>query len=298
MKGLFKNLNESKLNESRIKPFRRVNVGDTATDYNGDTWKVLAVGKVKDLMRYDDSGAAEELDPNEDAIALDGRGGTAVRLYDEDGAVVYESVNQSQLNERNTKLYVYPSSKKDHQMISNWLTRSNFHAEEDDNSFMFPVAGQRDADATEISLDKEFTKLGANVQFVLEGRRQIKRKYGEKSSIYVYEKSSIRNRVIDFIGRRFVTEEELLNFLNQISEEKKEDGKIFKAKSWLKANNRYFESFNNRGQKVTVLSKYGKRILDKIINPEKNKQIVTESIGLFKNSIFESTEINENIEMK
>jgi hypothetical protein len=33
---------------------------------------------------------------------------------------------------------------------------------------MFPVDGQRDADATEIDLDKEFSKLGASARFVLE----------------------------------------------------------------------------------------------------------------------------------
>ena len=49
-----------------MKPFKKVKVGDKATDYNGDVWGVLAVGKVKDLMKYDDSGAAGELDPNED----------------------------------------------------------------------------------------------------------------------------------------------------------------------------------------------------------------------------------------
>jgi hypothetical protein len=76
--------------------------------------------------------------------------------------------NESVLNERNTKLYVYPTSKKDHQMISNWLERSDFHAEENSNYFMFPVSDQRDADNTEMELDKEFDKLGANVRYELE----------------------------------------------------------------------------------------------------------------------------------
>ena len=76
--------------------------------------------------------------------------------------------NESTLNERNTKLYVYPTSKKDHQMISNWLQRSDFHAEENSNYFMFPVEGQRDADNTEMDLDKEFNKLGASVRYELE----------------------------------------------------------------------------------------------------------------------------------
>jgi len=83
----------------KMKPFKKVKVGDTAEDYNGDEYKVIAVGKVKDLMKYDDSGAAEELDPNEDAIALDGRGGTAVFSYDPDGAAVYEGEIYDQLNE-------------------------------------------------------------------------------------------------------------------------------------------------------------------------------------------------------
>ena len=82
-----KEVNEGK----KMKPFKKVKVGDTAKDYNGDEYKVIAIGKVKDLMKYDDSGAAEELDPNEDAIALDGSGGTAVFSYDPDGAAVYEA---------------------------------------------------------------------------------------------------------------------------------------------------------------------------------------------------------------
>ena len=82
----------AEVNEAKkMKPFKKVKVGDTAEDYNGDEYKVIAIGKVKDLMKYDDSGAAEELDPNEDAIALDGRGGTAVFSYDPDGAAVYEA---------------------------------------------------------------------------------------------------------------------------------------------------------------------------------------------------------------
>lgn len=110
---------------------------------------------------------------------------------------ITESVNEtSEVNERNTKLYVYPSSKKDHQMISNWLERSAFHAEEDSNSFMFSVSGQRDADATERDLDKEFTKLGANASFVLEGRSQIKRKYGEYGAIRVNSEAPVHTHSI------------------------------------------------------------------------------------------------------
>jgi hypothetical protein len=69
-------------------------------------------------------------------------------------------------------LLVYPSSKKDHQMISNWLEKSDFHAEEEKNYFSFPVADQKDADITETELDKEFSKLGADARFVLENVKE------------------------------------------------------------------------------------------------------------------------------
>ena len=100
-----KDIMSEAINEGKkMKPFKKVKVGDKATDYNGDVWGVLAVGKVKDLMKYDDSGSAEELDPNEDAIALDGRGGTAVFSYDPDGAAVYEKVKDLQQDVEYTAL--------------------------------------------------------------------------------------------------------------------------------------------------------------------------------------------------
>ena len=43
-----------------------------------------------------------------------------------------------------------------------------------------------------------------------EGRTQIKRQYGQYSKIKVNEKAPIRNKVIGFVGKRFVTEEEML----------------------------------------------------------------------------------------
>jgi hypothetical protein len=199
----------------------------------------------------------------------------------------------NEVNERNTKLYVYPSSKKDHQMISNWLERSPFHAEEDSNSFMFSVSGQRDADATERDLDKEFTKLGANASFVLEGRSQIKRKYGEHGAIRVNSEAPVRNSILEFVGKRFVTRAELDSHLTQLSEDR---GKAVDQNAWFKRNERYFESFSNRGSEVWTLSKYGKRVLENIIKSKQEKQekgMIKESIGLFK---FDT--INEAIDVK
>lgn len=67
-----------------------------------------------------------------------------------------------------SQLLVYTQSRVDHQKISKWLDKSHFYAEEIENGFSFPVAGQDDADSTEEALDKEFAKLGVDVRFVSE----------------------------------------------------------------------------------------------------------------------------------
>jgi hypothetical protein len=71
-------------------------------------------------------------------------------------------------------------------------------------------------------------------------------------------------------------------FLTKLVEER---GKDFNNKKWFGRNEKYFESFENRGQKVWTLSKFGKRVLEMIKNNQKN---LNESIGLFKSEIFES----------
>jgi hypothetical protein len=116
-----------------------------------------------------------------------------------------------------------------------------------------------------------------------EGRTQIKRQYGQYSKIKVNEKAPIRNKVIGFVGKRFVTEEEMKNFLSKMNEE---SGKTFDDRKWFGRNQRYFESFENRGQKVITLSKYGKRVME-MITKVTQRQSVNESIGLFKSQIFE-----------
>jgi hypothetical protein len=112
-----------------------------------------------------------------------------------------------------------------------------------------------------------------------EGRTQIKRQYGQYSKIKVNEKAPVRNKVIGFVGKRFVTEEEMKNFLSKMNEE---TGKSFDDKKWFGRNQRYFESFENRGQKVITLSKYGKRVLE-MIGKTTQKQTINECVGLFKN---------------
>jgi hypothetical protein len=258
------------INESEVNESNNIVVG-TFVRYKKD--KDFTGGKVKSIK----SGNAE----------IHNWDGSTTELPLKDLEYV-KSWNESEVNERNTKLYVYPSSKKDHQMISNWLVRSDFHAEEDSNSFMFPVSDQRDADATEKDLDKEFTKLGANARFVLEGKTQIKRKYREHSAINVYERGPIRNKIIEFVKSKHVTEAELKEYVKRLAEER---GSEFDANKWFKRNERYFESYHNRGQNVFTLSKYGNRVYEYIVKKENQKQI-NESVGLFK--INESDEIVES----
>jgi hypothetical protein len=117
-------------------------------------------------------------------------------------------------------------------------------------------------------------------------RTQIKRKYGEYANIRVNEKAPVRNKVVQFVGKRFVTEEEMKQFLTKLTEER---GKDLDANKWFGRNGRYFEKFENRGQKVLTLSKYGKRVLEMIRKSESKTNLNESSnIGLFKSEIFES----------
>ena len=126
---------------------------------------------------------------------------------------------------------------------------------------------------------------------VNEGRSQIKRQYGQYSKIRVNEKAPIRNKVLNFVGKRFVTEEEMVNHLTELTEDL---GKEFDQRKWFKNNQRYFESFENRGQKVLTLSKYGKRVHEFINKPKTSTLMENKQIGLFKKSLFESF-VNESV---
>ena len=120
---------------------------------------------------------------------------------------------------------------------------------------------------------------------VNEGRAQIKRKYGEYGAIRVNSEAPIRNSILEFVGKRFVTEEEMKAHLTKLSEDR---GTAIDQTKWFSRNMRYFESFENRGAKVWTLSKYGKRVLENIIKSKQEKTMIKESIGLFKfNSVNE-----------
>ena len=95
------NMYES-INEARVKNFRKVKVGDVGQDYNGEDVTIVAVGKLGKLMKYDDTGMAEDglsqgyLNKNDDAVAVESpEGGFALFTYGEDGVAVYESINEA-----------------------------------------------------------------------------------------------------------------------------------------------------------------------------------------------------------
>jgi hypothetical protein len=125
---------------------------------------------------------------------------------------------------------------------------------------------------------------------VNEGRSQIKRQYGPYAKIRVNETAPIRNSILNFVGKRFVTEEEMKSQLTKITEEV---GKEFDQRTWFKNNKRYFESFENRGQTVWTLSKYGKRVYEFINKPKQNSITENKSIGLFKSSVLNESILNE-----
>jgi hypothetical protein len=133
-----------------------------------------------------------------------------------------------------------------------------------------------------------------NSEEINEGREQIKRKYGEYSSIRVNEAAPIRNEILRFVGKRFVTEEEMQAFLTKLSESR---GKEINNRQWFSRNEKYFEKFENRGQEVWTLSKYGKRILEFLRRAEqtRNAERINESIGLFKFNSLNESEIFEGM---
>jgi hypothetical protein len=130
----------------------------------------------------------------------------------------------------------------------------------------------------------DFESWNESADELSEGRSQIKRKYGEYGSIKVNSEAPIRNKVLEFVGKRFVTEDELKSFLTKLEEDR---GNAIDQRQWFGRNMRYFESFQNRGSQVWTLSKYGKRVLEQVIKAKAQEQkgSVNESnsgIGLFK----------------
>jgi len=103
----------------------------------------------------------------------------------------------------------------------------------------------------------------------LNERVQIKRKYGQYEKVHVNSSAPVRNKIVEFVGTRFVTETELKSFLSKLEE----DNSKSINPNWFKNNQKYFENFQNRGQNVWTLSKFGKRVYEFIIKNEDTTKI-------------------------
>ena len=119
----------------------------------------------------------------------------------------------------------------------------------------------------------------------LNERHQIKRKYGQYEAKRINASAPIRDSIVTFVGKRFVTEEELKSHLEKLSEQR---GGTVNGTQWFKNNQKYFESFTNRGQNVITLSKYGKRVLE-FVNTNK----LNESEEQEKLRELEEAQVNE-----
>ena len=124
-----------------------------------------------------------------------------------------------------------------------------------------------------------------------EGRHQVKRRYGAHGRIRVNENGAkVRETIIKYIGKNYVTEEDLHNHLIRL-EEDRGGVKVNKAK-WFARNQKLFSTFEKRGNRYYSLSKYGMRVLE-LINNKVVKKTLNESN--FKNmpSLSEWISINE-----
>lgn len=104
----------------------------------------------------------------------------------------------------------------------------------------------------------------------LNERHQIKRKYGQYEAKRINASAPVRDSIVSFVGKRFVTEEELKSHLEKLSEQR---GGTVNGATWFRNNQKYFESFTNRGQQVVTLSKYGKRVLEFILSKQEEQKL-------------------------
>lgn len=120
---------------------------------------------------------------------------------------------------------------------------------------------------------------------VNEARINIKRKYGQRGSIKTIQKAPLRNSILNKIGNKVVTEEDMKNLLSKVEEDL---GKPYNQTKWFRNNKRYFDKIKTSEGWSYKLSKYGKKVYDSIQNG--NKKMITEmkKIPTFSNFLIES----------
>ncbi len=96
----------------------------------------------------------------------------------------------------------------------------------------------------------------------LDERKIIKRKYRDHGPIHINDSGPVRNEVIEFVGNRFVTEEELDKFFSKLEEDK---GRKVDYRKWFKRNGRYFENVKAKGKRLLILSGLGKKVFEHIL---------------------------------
>ena len=124
-----------------------------------------------------------------------------------------------------------------------------------------------------------------------EGRHQVKRKYGVYNRIRVNENgASVRDTIIKFVGKNYVTEEDIHNHLIRLEEDR--GGKKVNKVKWFKRNQKFFSTFEKKGTKFYSLSKYGQRVLE-MINKKETSQAMNESTLRNIPSMAEFIAVNE-----
>lgn len=107
-----------------------------------------------------------------------------------------------------------------------------------------------------------------------EAKRTIKRSYrgGEYPAIRVYDSGKVRNRIIDFVGTKVVTDEDLQAYIDNIVQEE-EGAKKSNYRKWFKRNGKYFKTTVKEGKKTWCLSKLGKRVYELTCKKEEKGMI-------------------------
>jgi hypothetical protein len=283
--GLFKQITESK--KYQIKDFP---IDSLVTFKDGETWKVIKAG----MRSSNDRVKSDEITIKPfDEVAKRKNVSLPIDVnLDYLNANVTKIVNESEVNEAKEYTFSinYNTDEDDVEYIQNILMNAGVDAIAEpgiDSEEMIIKA------LNAVELRKAKKAIQADGFEINEGRSQIKRKYGEHGAIRVNNEAPIRNSILEFLGKRFVTRDEMNSHLTQLSEDR---GKAVDQTKWFKRNERYFESFNNRGQEILTLSKYGKRVLENILKAKQEKQentMIKESIGLFKFNL-----VNESIDVK
>jgi len=125
-----------------------------------------------------------------------------------------------------------------------------------------------------------------------EGRHQVKRRYGAYNRIRINETGApVRDAIIKYVGKNYVTEEDLHNHLIRL-EEDRGGAKVNKAK-WFKRNTKFFTTFEKKGNTYISLSKYGQRVLEMINKRDTAPMEVNESNLRNIPSMAEFTAVNE-----